>query len=77
LPSVCTTAVPIAVVPPLSNNVTVEPRAATSALTVQVIVWVATYVALADVVIATVGAAVSSVNTTGAPVPRLLARSVS
>src|ERR1700722_15558581 len=77
LPSACTKAVPIGVVPPLSYSDTVEPGAVTSPLTVPAMVWVATLVAPPGVVIATVGAAVSSVSTTGVELPVMPARSVS
>src|SRR5258706_10209723 len=60
LPSLCTIAVPSAVVLPLSNSVTVVPMSATS--TVPVRVWAAWLVEPLAVVIATVGAVVSIVT---------------
>ena len=49
----------------MSYSVTVEPGASASALTVPVMVWVATLVAPPALVIIIVGAAVASVKTTG------------
>ena len=74
-----TVAVPIWVVTPLtvSSNVTVAPTAASPAVTLPEIVWVATLEVSAALLIATVGARVSSVNTTALLVPVLPAASVS
>src|SRR6202020_683179 len=78
-PPLPTVAVPICVVTPLtvSSSVTVAPTAASPAITVPEMVWVATAEVSAAVAIVTVGATVSSVNTTGAELPVLPAASVS
>src|SRR6202165_1422359 len=78
-PPLPTLAVPSCVVTPptVSNNVTVAPTAAAPAVTVPEMGWVATLEVSAAVLIVTVGASVSSVNTTGVLVPVLPAASVS
>ena len=60
VPFCCTTPVPMAVVPPLSNTDTVVPASATS--TVPAIVWAAWLVGPPGLVIATAGAVVSMVK---------------
>ena len=74
-----TVAVPIWVVTPptVSSNVTVAPTAASAGGDLPEIVWLATLEVSAAVLIATVGASVSSVNTTAVLVPVLPAASVS
>ena len=74
-----TVAVPIWVVTPptVSSKVTVAPTAASPAVTLPEIVWVATLEVSAALLIVTLGASVSSVNTTAVLVPVLPAASVS
>jgi hypothetical protein len=77
VPPTPTVAVPSGVVLPSSYSVTVAPTAASPAATVPEIVCVAWLVMPPAVLIATVGAPVASVNTTGVLVPVLPAASVS